>query len=291
MNVHRTFCRAKLNLYLAVTGKRPDGYHNLLSLVSQIGLGDDLEGEISEDGCDTLSCGDPSLSCGPDNLILKAAEAYRTHVPDAPFVSFKLAKRIPCGAGLGGGSSDGAGALRIMNEICGGALNGAQMLEAAAQIGSDCPLFLFDKPVIMRGRGEKIETVSDSVRKVLRALEVVVVKPSFGIPTAWAYGALDKGNAMMTNDVAEEKLRAFHDNPSVNLPLFNSFEKVVFRKYQCYDALNGILAANDLPKLHLTGSGSACFALANDVAADRMMEICRENLGAGTFIARTRLVS
>jgi len=290
MSVHKTVCPAKLNLYLAVTGRRPDGYHDLLSLATQLDFGDDLEAEISSTGRDLLVCDNPTLSCGADNLVLKAAAAYRKRVPDAPFLSWKLTKRVPCGAGMGGGSSDGAASLRIMNEICNDALSETGMLDAASEIGSDCPLFLSDEPVVMRGRGEKISRVSKEVRSALSGMQVVVIRPSFGIPKAWACDALDRANAMTPTEAAEAELGAWLESPCGNIPQRNRFEAVVFRKYLCYDALNAELTNAGLPMLRLTGSGSACFALADESEAKDMIGISRKCLGGSCFAVRARLV-
>jgi len=286
---YTTVCRAKLNLYLAVTGRRADGYHDLLSLAIQLDYGDDLEAEISTTGGDTLACDNPTLSCDADNLILKATATYRKRVPDTPFLSWKLTKRIPTGAGLGGGSSDGAAALRLMNGICGNALDETSLLETAAGIGSDCPLFLFDGPVVMRGRGERIERASNGVSESLRGKKVVVIKPTFGVPTAWAYGALDKAGAMTDPETAESELGAWLANPNENPPHRNSFENVVFRKHLCYDALNESLAKNGLPTLRLTGSGSACYAFADGDETNKIIARSRESLGESCFAIRAKL--
>jgi 4-diphosphocytidyl-2-C-methyl-D-erythritol kinase len=282
-------CRAKLNLYLAVTGRRTDGYHELLSLVAQLDLGDELDADVSTSVSDTIACDDAELSCGADNLVLKAAAAFRRRVPEAPFMAWRLTKRVPYGAGLGGGSSDAAGALRILNRACGNALDADSLAAVAAEVGSDCPLFLRTEPVVMRGRGEILTGIPLAAREALAGRDVVVVKPSFGVPTGWAYAALDKAAALTAPDAADAELNLWLTHPTEPIPMRNSFTNVVFRKYQCYDALDAELRAQSLPRLILTGSGSACFAFADGTQAAVLIEMARKTLGEDCFAIFTRL--
>ena len=146
---------AKLNLSLAITGRRADGFHELVSLVVPIGLADTLTLDVSRPL--GLTCDDASLPVDGSNLVLKAAAAYGKRRPSAPTGHFHLTKKIPHGAGLGGGSSDAAAALRLLDQASGDPL-GLEVLEAlAAEVGSDCPFFVRSQAVIMRGRGERLE--------------------------------------------------------------------------------------------------------------------------------------
>ena len=282
-------CPAKLNLFLAVTGRRADGYHDLVSLVSQLALGDELEADLFTAGADTLVCDDAALSVDADNLVLKAAAAYRRRVPEAPWVAWKLTKRVPYGAGLGGGSSDAATALRILNKACGDVLDADRLAAVAAEVGSDCPLFLRTGPVVMRGRGELLSEVPQAAREALVGRGVVVVKPDFGVPTGWAYGALDKVAAFTAPDVAEAELNRWLADPASEIPVRNSFMDVVFRKYQCFDALNAVLRAANLPQLILTGSGSACFAFADKAQAGEIAKLAKRALGEDCFVQFTAI--
>jgi len=276
-------CPAKLNLYLAVNGRRGDGFHDLVSLVVKLDFGDDLAASLSSSGADTLSCDDAALSAGPDNLVMKAAAAYRSRVPEARFMDWVLSKRVPSGAGLGGGSSDAAAALRILNAASASALDADALREVAASVGSDCPLFLFDGPCLMRGRGEVLEPLPEAAAAVLRGRGVVVVKPHFGIPTGWAYSALAPAGAFIAAVQAEAELTAWVDEPDSAPPRRNSFQTVVFAKYLCYTELNAALAREELPQLALTGSGSACHAFADPRQAERISILAKESLGEGSF--------
>ncbi|MET0263309.1 MAG: 4-(cytidine 5'-diphospho)-2-C-methyl-D-erythritol kinase, partial [Rariglobus sp.] len=148
---------AKLNLFLAITGRRTDGFHDLVSVVTPVEFGDTLTVERRDTGF-TLTCDEPTLEIDESNLVLRAARAFATATNGTGGAHFFLAKRIPMGAGLGGGSSNATMALRALNELSGGALDEAGLARVAAQLGSDCALFLKSEPVVMRGRGEEVQT-------------------------------------------------------------------------------------------------------------------------------------
>ncbi len=280
-------CPAKLNLYLAVGGKRADGYHDLASLVVRIGVYDELSASVSATGRDELFCDNAELSAGPDNLVLKAAAAFRAKVPGAPFLAWRLTKRIPWGAGLGGGSSDAAGALRILNQVCGYPLAGAALSDLAASVGSDCPLFLVEGPCFMGGRGESIDALPEKTASALRELCLVVAKPHFGVPTGWAYGALDREGEVANLGEAEKAIYGWNPFASSLPPIYNSFQKVVFGKYLAYDSLNDLLRAENLPQMALTGSGSAVFAFAEQGRHAAIEGIVRRAWGTDAFFAST----
>ncbi len=281
-------CPAKINLFLAVTGKRPDGFHDLVSLVAQLDLEDHLRAEFAAgDGPDTLECSDPGLPTGPENLVLKASRAFRQLVNGLPPVRFTLRKHIPTGAGLGGGSSDAAGALRLLNQLAGNPLQFEELKDLAAQVGSDCPLFLYDGPVIMRGRGESITPVRKEAATALHKLQLLLIKPHFGIRTDWAYQSLAAAQAYDPVDDAENSLSRWEDSPSSPIPLANTFEQVVFSKYLIYPAIAQVLEAEALPRLTLSGSGSACFVLLDDRLPEKMKPALEKACGNGSLVLQT----
>ena len=146
----KKFSPCKVNLMLAITGVREDGFHDLISLVTPTKFGDDLETELLPDGAtsDTLSCDLEGVPCDESNLVIKAAKLFRQATGLEKYFKFDLEKRTPAGAGLGGGSSNGAIALASMNELCGKPLSMRQLEKIAAELGSDCPLFLTGTPVL-----------------------------------------------------------------------------------------------------------------------------------------------
>jgi 4-diphosphocytidyl-2-C-methyl-D-erythritol kinase len=288
------FAPAKLNLFLAVTGRRPDGFHELVSLAAPLDFGDDLVLEPQpEAAADELVCDAPDVPSDSSNLVLRAAAVWRAAGGRAPYVRFALHKTIPAGAGLGGGSSDAVAALRGLQQIGTVPVPAAALGEGAAGLGSDCPLFLAGAPVVMRGRGERLSPLPAVVRERLVGQRVLVCKPAFGVDTAWAYGRLAAGAPNTYWPVAEAEARlAAWTSGAIPLEALmgNSFESVVFAKFAALPALAVRLRERCGLTLHLTGSGSACFALMPPEGGkgDPVAEI-RAAWGEGAFVRETRL--
>jgi 4-diphosphocytidyl-2-C-methyl-D-erythritol kinase len=259
------FAPAKLNLFLAITGRRPDGFHDLVSVVVQLNFGDNLRAEPAAEF--SLRCDDPEVPCDETNLVLKAARAFAAATKWSGGAKFFLEKRVPMGAGLGGGSSDAVATLRALNRLAGPAhaLATPALADVAAQLGSDCPLFLEAEPIVMRGRGERIEPLSGSAAQRFRGRRVLVFKPGFGIATPWAYAQLAAAapSSYLPVDAAEARLAAWVNNPSASAEalLFNNMEPPAFRKFLALPVLLERLRADFGLEPRMSGSGSACFAL------------------------------
>ena len=295
------FAPAKLNLFLAITGRRPDGFHDLVSVVAPLTFGDTLTAEI--DGLAraeprfTLTCSDPEVPVDGSNLVLKAAHAFAAATGWQGSARFHLEKHIPMGAGLGGGSSNGAAALRLLNRLNREPLGQPRLLEIAASLGSDCPLFLHDRPVAMRGRGERIEPLTAEAAERLRGRRVIVFKPSFGVPTAWAYRRLaemaaESRTAYLPADEAERRLAEWandrHATPEALL--FNNLERPAFEKFMALPTLLEQLRTRFGLAPRMTGSGSACFAYLRD--GDPTPEIVaaiRTAWGESAFVVATQI--
>ena len=258
-------CPAKINLFLAVTGRRADGFHDLVSVVIPLAWGDELSVQTTADGAFTLACDNSDVPADDTNLVLRAAKAFRGATGWTGGAHFELTKRIPAGAGLGGGSSDAVAALRALNQLAGQPLTAAGLSEVAVQVGSDCPLFLADAPVTMRGRGERIEPLPAAVAARLRGQRVLLCKPPFGINTAWAYRQLAAAAPVsyQAPNIAEAHVAAWMADPERPLEdlAVNSFEAVVFAKQVTLPVLAQDLRETCGLHLHLSGSGSACFVL------------------------------
>jgi len=286
------FSPAKINLFLAVTGRRTDGYHDLVSVPAPLDFGDELAAEANEAGF-SLACDDAAVPLDGSNLILKAAQAFAAATGRAGGAHFKLTKRIPLGAGMGGGSSNAVAALRVLNRLAGGPLAGAKLAEIAVRLGSDCALFLHNAPVVMRGRGERVEALPVAVTARLRGRRVLLFKPSFAISTPWAYDRMARGAPAhyLPEAEAEARLAGWlrSDAPAEEI-LFNNMEGVAFAKYLALPGLIGKLRAEFGLAARMSGSGSACFALLRDdfVAAPVVARI-RECWGAAAFVREARL--
>jgi 4-diphosphocytidyl-2-C-methyl-D-erythritol kinase len=172
---------AKINLTLAIFGRRPDGYHDIESWMAPISWYDSLSFSKAGDYSLVVS-GDTAVPDDGSNLVTKAHAALAAHVAQPLPTRIELEKRIPTGAGLGGGSSDAAATLRGMNELWGLGLSVHELLPLAASVGSDVPFFLFDSNAIVTGRGEHVTPVHGWHGSL------VLIVPPFGIATASVYG-------------------------------------------------------------------------------------------------------
>ena len=291
MSAPSVLAPAKINLFLAITGRRADGYHELVSVVAPVEFGDTLRVEPAEDF--SLSCNDPAVPRDEDNLVLKAARAFREATGWSGGARFSLEKHIPVGAGLGGGSSDAAATLRVLNEMAGAPLAPARLAEVAAQVGSDCALFLAGGLVVMRGRGERIEPLAAEAAARLRGRRALIFKPDFGVATSWAYGQMAaKPETYLPVADAEARIAAWRQDavaPAVAL-LFNNMERVVFAKYVALPVLLEALRAHFGLAPRMSGSGSACFALLPEGApVAAITAAIREAWGASAFVIETRL--
>lgn len=302
------FSPAKLNLFLAVTGQRADGYHDLVSVVAPLDFGDELSAEESriqnaESRRFTLECDDPAVPVDGTNLVLKAAQAFVVATGWKSGANFKLTKRIPLGAGLGGGSSNAVATLRALNRLSGGAMSETKLAEIAGALGSDCPLFLHRAPVIMRGRGERIEPLPATGGARVRGRRVLLFKPSFGISTAWAYGRMagetssfakaseDRPPVYMPAAEAERRLAVWlGGNAPVEELLANNLEGVAFGKYLALPVLLTKLQREFGLAARMSGSGSACFAvLPDDFAAAPLIAAIRAAWGPPVLVQEARL--
>ncbi len=284
-------CPAKINLLLAVTGRRGDGFHDLISLVAPLEFGDTLRLSRSPNNRGIrLRTEGIELSEGADNLAWRAAEGFFDRFGIEEGLDIEIVKRIPIGAGLGGGSSDAAGVLRGLSALF-GIDDGKALLELAAGLGSDCPLFLNGKPLIMRGRGEELEPLGGPCRQSLVGTSVALFKPSFGISTVWAYKALAaKRSCYASADDVENVLDRWR-NGDLPLPdlLENSFDSVVGAKYPGIPLLLERISDDTGCRGLMSGSGSACFALGSSHEYGRIKEIVRECWGEQAFFQETTI--
>jgi len=289
------FSPAKLNLFLAVTGRRPDGYHDLVSVVAPLRWGDELAAAPGAGTRDTLECADPAVPRGEANLVLRAAAAFRAAGGQGPALHFTLTKRIPPGAGLGGGSSNAVAALRLCQAHATAPLAPAALAALAAGIGADCSLFLAPGPVVMRGRGERISALPAAAAGRLRGRPVVVFKPDFGIATAWAYGRLASApNGTLPAAAAEARLQSWLESawaPAEAL-LFNSLEAPAFGKFPALPLLLAQLRRAFGLSPRMTGSGSACFLLLPQTGGPdtpAVIAAIRSAWGPSTLVVETAL--
>jgi 4-diphosphocytidyl-2-C-methyl-D-erythritol kinase len=283
---------AKINLFLAITGRRADGFHDLVSVAARLSWGDTVSAAAAE-GASTVECDDPSVPRDASNLVLKAAAAFAEATGWRGGARFRITKRVPAGAGLGGASSDAVAALRILNGFAGGRLDEAGLADASAAVGSDCPLFLAAGPVVMRGRGESLEQLPAGASRRIRGRRVLVFKPAFPIATAWAYAQLASHapGAYVGAQDAEATLAGWVSDPRATAEdlLFNSMEAPAFAKFPALPALLGNLGERFGLRARMSGSGSACYALMEEDADAVPVEAAiREAWGPSALVVDTR---
>ena len=231
---------AKINLFLAVTGRRPDGFHDLVSVAAPLLWGDTVEIEAGGHSF-TVECDNREVPTDASNLVIRAAAEFAKATGRAGGAHFRIAKRIPFGAGLGGASSDAASVLEALNEAAGGPLDAAALARVASAVGSDCALFLAKGPVVMRGRGERVEPLPKEAYSRIRGMRVLIFKPGFAIPTPWAYGRLaaEAPRGYVAASRAEAMLASWIAKPgaSAGALLFNSMERAAFAKFPALPVL------------------------------------------------------
>ena len=241
---------AKVNLSLRVLSRRDDGFHEIESFITPISLCDEITIDLKEPalGID-FRCDDPSVPQGEENLVVRAANAFfKTTKLKLP-VSIKLKKKIPHGAGLGGGSSDAASTLLALNQLFETNLPREALAKLAAEIGSDVPFFIFESAALCRGRGELV-----TPQKLPDSLSLLLLKPEFGVPTASAYQRWkDSWEIPGVNYAVQE----FHGHRFVN-----DLERPVFEKFIFLAQMKTwLLEQPEVGAALLSGSGSTVFAV------------------------------
>jgi 4-diphosphocytidyl-2-C-methyl-D-erythritol kinase len=174
---------AKINLSLKILGRRSDGFHEIETLIAPISLSDEIKIDKTSSGKEIeFHCDDPSVPMDDGNLVVRAANLFFSATKLQPGISIELKKRIPHGAGVGGGSSDAATTLLALNQLFETNLARDELAKLGSAIGSDVPFFIFESAALCRGRGELVAPT-----KMPEALSLVLLKPDFTVPTAWAY--------------------------------------------------------------------------------------------------------
>ncbi|GAA0878428.1 4-(cytidine 5'-diphospho)-2-C-methyl-D-erythritol kinase [Algoriphagus jejuensis] len=245
-----TFPNAKINLGLHITSKRKDGYHDIETCMVPIPLVDALE-MVLDKKSNWNSTGLSIPGELTDNLILKAEKLLKKDFQGLPNLNIHLHKKIPLGAGLGGGSADGAFALKLMSNLFDLHLDDFFLEEYAAQLGSDCPFFIANTPQIVRGKGEELSPVDLS----LNGVYLVLINPGIHVGTKEAY-------AGVTPSVPKVKLEVvLADRSRWKNELVNDFEPSVFAAYPEIGEIKEKMYASGAFYAAMSGSGSSVFGL------------------------------
>lgn len=251
------FPNCKINLGLHITSKRPDGYHNLETIFYPVPLTDALEvlqaksntghSPVHFTGSGLGIEGDPGA-----NLCVKAYHLLKNDFPRLPAVQMHLHKAIPMGAGLGGGSSDGAFTLLLLNQKFRLGISQQQLLQYALQLGSDCPFFILNKPCIGLGRGEQLQPVALD----LAGYQLVLVNPGIHISTREAFGAITpKHPALPVQSLWQLPVQQWEHS------IVNDFETGVFGLHPVLATIKQALYKAGAVYASMSGSGSTLYGL------------------------------
>lgn len=269
---------AKINLNLRVLGRDDaTGYHDIETWMAPVSLADELRAVLDDGPGIRLTCSDPQLDAGTGNLAWRAAEIFLRETGISSGVALELHKHIPHGAGLGGGSSDAAAVLNALNGQTGCPLDENKLALLAARLGSDVPFFIRTQAALARGRGEKLQA-----QPLPKPLDLLLIKPPFGVETSWAYGAWDAGR----------RCPAVWTSPQLfdGMEIFNDLESPVFDKFLVLADLKLWLLEHSLvAAAAMSGSGSCLFAILRDArGADDLADTVRQEFGETFWTASVR---
>ena len=273
---------AKINLGLKVLGRRSDGYHEILSMVQCVDLADVLYFEPASS--DQLTCSLESLLTGPDNLVCRAVDAFRTRL-NRPTQSFRihLKKNIPIGAGLGGGSTDAAAVLRALNRFYDQPFSNADLRQIAATLGSDIPFLVEGGTALMRGRGEILEALSWEGE-----VFYVLAYPEVEISTAWAYNQL--GTILTENTPYFSFIVSLSggcvDHNRLFEVLENDFTPAVERTYPIVAELRSQLDQAGARAMSMSGSGSTVYGIFDDRKTASQAQSALQRQGCRSFLCQ-----
>ncbi len=284
MTTLRYRAHAKINLGLEVRAQRPDGYHEIRTVLQSISLCDTLDFFPAAAGF-TFTCSDPSLPPGPENLVVKAASALREATGCAKGARVHLTKRTPSQAGLGGGSSDAAVTLIALARLWRLPSDASGLLPVAARLGSDVPFFLVGGTALGVGRGEEIYPLPDGPR-----YHLLIVKPASGMPTAEAYRRLDaRLTAAGPGNRIFSIVQGVTDGRLDDGLLFNDFEEVAGERRGEGALLPKALVDAGARRVLLAGSGSSWVGFFQSRA--RAQEAYRRMAHRGTSVVLTETLS
>ncbi|MDW8308495.1 MAG: 4-(cytidine 5'-diphospho)-2-C-methyl-D-erythritol kinase [Verrucomicrobiales bacterium] len=252
----------KVNLLLNVLGRRPDGFHELETLLHPVAVCDRLVFETAPGGVQ-LECDQPGLPTDGRNLVHRAASAFLEAAGIRDGVRIRLEKQIPLAAGLGGGSSNAATTLLGLNELFGNPLAAERLHALAAALGSDVPFFLQSRPALATGRGERIEPLD--FFPTLRGTFFLLAHPGFGVPTAWAYQNLARFPGALNGAPGRARklatLLRSSDLFTAARHFYNALEAPVLEKYPLLALFQEFLRSHGAVAALMSGSGSTTFAI------------------------------
>jgi 4-diphosphocytidyl-2-C-methyl-D-erythritol kinase len=276
----------KVNLLLNILGKRPDGFHELETILHPVRLCDELEIQARGVGVEVI-CDNPDLPVDGSNLVTRAATAFFDASGLSAGARIHLRKRVPMAAGLGGGSANAALTLQGLNRLFDQVLGPDKLQALAANLGSDVPFFLQSGPALGTGRGERIQPLG--AFPCLDSAWILLVRPPFGVATAWAYAHLAQFPRALAGRPgrASEFARKLQSSTlaAASSGFYNSLEAPVFDKFPWLGVLKEFLMEQGAVAALMSGSGSCSFALcATRTIAETLQERVAERFGAANWM-------
>jgi 4-diphosphocytidyl-2-C-methyl-D-erythritol kinase len=257
LNELTVYAPAKINLALKIIRRRADGYHDIQSILQKVSLYDTLSLKLSSHQGITVTTDDPSIPTDSSNLAYRAADLLLKQQKITPGISIHIKKRIPAGAGLGGGSSNAAATLSGLNKLLRCNLTEPDLLRLGVEIGADVPFFIYDKhAALAEGIGEQLSPV-----KIHVPLWFVIVFPGFSISTKWVY----ENYRVLTNKRKNIRIsRSFKQLNAVLRMLSNDLENVVTQQYPEIQKIKRTLIQAGACGSLMSGSGSSVFGIFPD---------------------------
>ena len=281
----------KVNLILNILGQRADGFHELETVMQPVNLCDELTFERAGTRLQ-LSCSNPELPADSKNLVHRAATAFLAAAKITDGVRIHLEKKLPLAGGIGGGSANAAVAFSALNELFGSPLPLEKLHELAAALGSDVPFFLYDKPALATGRGEKVQALENF--PALKGRAFFLVHPGFGISTPWSYQNLARFPEALNGQAGRAQklvsLLQAGDLKTASPEFYNSLEAPAFDKFPVLALYKEFLRENGAPVSLMSGSGSTTFAIAENLAAaENLAEKFKSQFGDNGWTATVEI--
>ncbi|MEQ8212896.1 MAG: 4-(cytidine 5'-diphospho)-2-C-methyl-D-erythritol kinase [Smithellaceae bacterium] len=261
---------AKINLFLRVLGKRPDGYHNIFSLMQKITLCDELT-FLPRSGGIVLKCPNSDLPVSKDNLVFRAAESILSYAGCSSGVEIILTKYIPAAAGLGGGSSDAATTLLALNEMYQLGLTKAELMQLGAKLGADVPFFIFGDSAFAAGIGDQLTAWENPLK-----LNIVLINPLFPLPTKLVYESL---NLRLTKEKINYSIPRLSALSDITSEMHNDLEAASFKMHPELIELKQLLLRHGALSAMMSGSGPTVFGIFTDeITAKKTAEAIKKEV-------------
>lgn len=264
-----SFPNCKINLGLHILNKREDGYHNLETIFYPINFREALEIIPTQNPFNSIEFSNTGLTVTgntEENICIKAYHLLKKDFTALPEIKMHLHKAIPMGAGLGGGSADGAFTLQLLNKKFTLNLTKTDLLKYAVRLGSDCPFFIINKPCFAAGRGEILEEINIS----LSTYKIVLVNPGIHVNTGWAFAQLTPATPLKSiKEIINQPITTWKQE------LKNDFEKPVFEKYPAIKKIKETMYVQGALYAAMSGSGSTVYGIFNNEIDETVFK--REN--------------